>query len=152
MEGRRWILLTVGTVVTVVIVSALVFLLLQGTVSNGICTATVNLQHPVSLGENVWVVEVKNVTTSCPPKLTNLEHMGALLEHNGSAIAKAYQLHNGLVSQADTILIFFADNGKLGRVDTGDLFYLVNLEVESQYDFYALDGGGAKCGHVIVYT
>ncbi|MCJ2669653.1 MAG: hypothetical protein LN416_03975 [Candidatus Thermoplasmatota archaeon] len=152
MEGRKWILLTVSTVATVVIVSALVFLLLRGTVSNGYCTTTVNLHHPMHIGENVWVVEVRNVTGSCPPEGADLERVGALLERNGSTIASAYQLHNGLVSQADPILIFFADQGKVGRVDAGDLFYLVNLELESQYDFYALDGGGTKRGHVLVYT
>lgn len=152
MERKKWILLAVGTVAAVAVVLAFVYVLYDVPPIGGICTTTVNLHHPMHIGENVWVVEVRNVTGSCPPKGADLERVGALLERNGSAIASAYQLHNGLVSQADTILIFFADQGKVGRVDAGDLFYLVNLEVESQYDFYALDGGGTKRGHILVYT
>ena len=89
------------------------------------------------------------MTEGCPP---DLESIGVALLHNESTIASAHQLHNGLIAQADEILIFFADQGKVGRVDTGDLFYLVNLELESQYDLRVLDAGGISAGHVPIYT
>lgn len=151
MERKKLILLTVGIILICVAILAVIYIMVPGTVSNGWCHTTVSLQHPVSLGENVWMVEIENVdmTEGCPP---DLEHFGVGLERNGSAIAASYQLHNGLVARSDPIVIFFADYGKLGRVDTGDLFYLVNLETESEYDFYVLDGGSNKAGHVTVYT
>ncbi len=152
MERKKSILLTVGIIVTVVTVLATVYILiLMGTHIDRWCRATMSLQDPVSLGENVWMVEIErlDVTEGCS---RDVESFGVALERNGSAIAWSYQLHNGLVARSDPILIFFADYGKLGRVDAGDLFYLVNLEMESEYDFYVLDPGSSKAGHVTVYT
>lgn len=151
MERRRWILAVIGIVVTIVIVAVLLFILLQGMISWRCPSPTVDLHHPVSVGENVWIIEIKDVTVTedCP---RDLEHFGVALQYNESTIALAHQLRNGLVTQADTILIFFADQGEVGRLDAGDLFYLVNLELESQYDFYVLDAGAAYAGHVPVYT
>ena len=150
MERKKSILLTVGIIVICVAILAVIYIMVPGTVSNGHCVATVSLQT-VYLGENVWMVEIENVdvTEGCS---RDLEHFGVGLERNGSAVAASYQLHNGLVARSDPIVIFFADYGKLGTVDTGDLFYLVNLETESEYDFYVLDGGSSKAGHVTVYT
>ena len=151
MERKKWTLRIVGIIVICVAILAVIYIMLSGMVSNGYCHATVSLQHPVSIGENVWMVEIErlDVTEGCS---RDVESFGVALERNGSAIAWSYQLHNGLVARSDPILIFFADYGKLGRVDAGDLFYLVNLEMESEYDFYVLDPGSSKAGHVTVYT
>lgn len=151
MERKKSILLTVGIIVTVVTVLATVYILiLMGTHIDGWCRATVSLQDPVSLGENVWMVEVENVdmTKGCSP---DLEQFGVFLEQGESIIIARHQLQNGLIAQAEETLIFFADQGKVGSVDTGDQFYLVNLEVGSEYEFYILDGWG-PAGNVTVYT
>ena len=151
MERKKSILLTVGIIVTVVTVLATVYILiLMGTHIDGWCRATMSLQDPVSLGENVWMVEVENVdmTEGCSP---DLEQFGVFLEQGESVIIAHHQMQNGLIAQGEGILIFFADQGKIGSVDTGDQFYLVNLEVGYLYKFHVLDGWGLA-GNVTVLT
>jgi len=150
MERKKSILLIIGTVVTVVIVLAAVyFLILTGTIINGWCYATVSLQDPVSLGENVWMVEIENVDT--PEGCSGLEFFGVFLEQGETTIILTYPLQNGLTAQADAILIFFADQGEVGSVGSGDQFYLVNLEIGHLYKFHILDGWG-PAGNVTVLT
>ena len=151
MERKKSILLTVGIIATVVIVLAAVYILiLTGIHREGWCSATVSMRDPIALGENVWMVEVENVdmTEGCSP---DLEQFGVFLEQGESVVIAHHQMQNGLVAQAEGILIFFADQGKIGSVDAGDLFHLVNLEEGSEYDFHVLDGWGSA-GRVTVYT
>lgn len=151
MERKKSILLTVGIIATVVIVLAAVYILiLTGIHREGWCRATVSLRDPIALGENVWMVEIENVdmTEGCSP---DLEQFGVFLDQGESIIIARHQLQNGLIAQSEETLIFFADQGKVGSVDTGDQFYLVNLEVGSEYEFHVLDGWGSA-GNVTVYT
>ena len=144
-------LLIAGIIATVVIVLAAVYILiLTGIHREGWCRATVSLRDPIALGENVWMVEIENVdmTEGCSP---DLEQFGVFLEQGESVIIAHHQMQNGLIAQGEGILIFFADQGKIGSVDTGDQFYLVNLEAGSEYEFHVLDGWG-PAGNVTVYT
>ncbi len=149
MERKKWTLRIVGIIVICVAILAVIYIMLSGTVINGWCHATVTLQDPVSLGENVWMVEIESVDTT--GDCSGLEHFGVFLEQGESTIIVTHQLQNGLTAQADTILVFFADQGKVGSVDTGDLFYLVNLEVGFLYEFHILDGWG-PAGNVTILT
>ncbi len=150
MERKKSILLTVGIIVTVVTVLATVYILiLTGIHREGWCSATVSLQDPVSLGDNVWMVEIEDVDTT--GDCSGREAFGVFLEQGESVIIAHHQMQNGLIAQGEGILIFFADQGKIGSVDTGDQFYLVNLEAGSEYEFHVLDGWG-PAGNVTVYT
>ena len=92
-------------------------------------------------------IESVDVTEGC----SGLEHFGLFLGQEESAIIIARPLQNGLIAQAEEILIFFADQGKVGSIGSGDQFYLVNLEVGSLYEFHVLDGWG-PAGNVTVLT
>jgi len=149
MERKKSTLTIAGIIVICVAILVVIAIMLSGTVNNGWCFATVNLQDPVSLGENVWMVEIEDVDTS--EDCSGLEHFGVFLEKGESVIIQTHQLQNGLIAQADAILIFFADEGKVGSVGSGDHFYLVNLEVGYLYKFHVLDGWG-PAGNVTVLT
>ena len=95
------------------------------------------------------MVEIEDVDTieGC----SGLETFGVFLEQDETTIILTHPLQNGLTAQADAILIFFADEGKVGSVGSGDQFYLVNLEVGYLYKFHVLDGMG-PAGNVTVLT
>ncbi len=149
MERKKWNLTIAGIIVICVAILVVVYIMLSGTVINGWCHATVSLHDPVSLGENVWMVEIENVDTT--EGCSGLEFFGVFLEQGESTIILTYPLQNGLTAQADAILIFFADQGTVGSVGSGDQFYLVNLEVGYLYKFHVLDGWG-PAGNVTVLT
>ena len=149
MERKKWTLRIVGIIVICVAIVAVITYILSGTVINGWCHATVSLQDPVSLGENVWMVEIENVDTT--EDCSGLNYFGVALEQGESTIIETYQLQNGLTAQEGAILIFFADQGKVGSVGSGDQFYLVNLEVGNLYKFH-VRGGMGPGGNVTVLT
>lgn len=149
MERRKWTLRIVAIIVICVAIFVVVYIMLSGPVINGWCFATVSLQDPVSLGDNVWMVEIEDVDTT--GDCSGLEAFGVFLEKGESVIIQSHHLQNGLTAQANGILIFFADQGKVGSVGSGDQFYLVNLEVGSLYTFHVLDGWG-PAGNVTVLT
>ena len=149
MERKKRNLTIAGIIVICVAILVVIAIMLSGPVINGWCFATVTLQDPVSLGENVWMVEIENVDT--PEDCSGLEYFGVFLEKGESVVIQTYQLQNGLTAQADAILIFFADQGKMGSVGSSDQFYLVNLEVGYLYKFHVLDGWG-PAANVTVLT
>ena len=148
MERKKWTLRVVGIIVICVVILAVIIYILSGTVINGWCHGTMRLQDPVSLGENVWMVEIESADTI--EDCSGLEHFQVTLEQGESTIIAGHQLQNGLTAQADSILIFFADQSKVGSVGSGDQFYLVNLESGNTYKFHVNSGWGHR--YVTVYT
>jgi hypothetical protein len=150
MERKQWILTIVGIIVICVAIFAVFYIMFMSLdVVINHCYATVSLQDPVSLGENVWMVEIENVNT--PEGCSDLEFFRIRLEQGESVIIADHQLQNGLTAQAEEILIFFTDQGSVGSFDSGDQFYLVNLEIGSEYKFY-VRGGTGPVVNVAVYT
>lgn len=151
VERKSWIYVSVGTVVAVAAALIVLWIYSRGGIDSPLCTVRMDLSEPVLVGGDVWQIEVKNITGSCPASFYDLEETGVILKSGNTTIIKTLRLNNGLVAHSGETTIFFADNGKIGRVDTGDVFYIVNLSAGSEYMFGVLPGGGGIiAGHVYI--
>jgi len=141
----------VGTVITVAVTLTVLWIMLLSGITGPLCTLRVDLSEPVLAQGDVWEIEVENITGSCPASYYGLEETGVILKSENTTIITSLKLNNGLVAHSGEITIFFADNGKIGRVDKGDVFYVVNLNAGSEYEFGVLAGsGGIIAGHVYI--
>lgn len=96
---------------------------------------SVGLSSETQIGDDVWVLEVVNVTGSHPPEHEDLAEFRVRLNWSGPDAKIFSPLRNGLCGHSYGVAIFFEDNGKMGRLDKGDMFYLVGLEPGSEYGF-----------------
>lgn len=152
MERKSWIYVSVGIVVAVAVALIVLWIMSTGMISSH-CTLHVELSEPVLVEGDVWEIEVENITGSCPASFYDLEETGVILKSESMTIIRSLKLNNGLVANSGEITIFFADNGKIGRVDKGDAFYIVNLSAGSEYEFGVLPGGGGIiAGHVYIHS
>ena len=118
-------------VVAVAAAFIVLWILSTGMISNH-CTLRVELSEPVLVQGDVWEIEVENITGSCPASFYDLEETGVILKSENTTMITSLKLNNGLVAHSGEITVFFADNGKIGRVDKGDVFYIVNLSAGSE--------------------
>jgi len=153
VERKSWIYVGVGTVVAVVAAFVVLWIYSTGGIDSPLCTLWMDLSEPVLVDGDVWQIEVENITGSCPVSFYDLEETGVILKSGNTTIIKTLRLNNGLVAHSGETTIFFADNGKIGRVDKGDVFYIVNLSAGSEYNFGVLPGGGGYIGgHVYIHN
>ena len=135
VERKSWVYVAVGIVIAVAVALIALWIMSPGMISGPRCSLGMDLSEPVYVGDLVWEVEVESIWESCDASHRDLENMGIRLSVNNSTVLSSSQLRNGLVASNGEILVFFADNGKVGRIDEGDVFYLVNLDDESEYRF-----------------
>lgn len=153
MEKRRWVYAVVGIIASVVAILIFLWIASQGLIVDGHYTIWMDLSDPVQVGSNSWIIELENVSGYHPPEHEDLEEFEIVLKVNETVIASFDQLRNGLVGHTDTIYLFFEDNGKMGRVDEGDSFYLVGLETGLDYDFRVIHKKASLIvGYVTVHT
>ena len=153
VERKSWIYVAVGIVVAVAAALIVLWIMSTGLIGVPACSLWMELSEPVLVEGDVWEIEVENITGSCPASFYDLEETGVILKSGNTTILKTLSLNNGLVAHSGEITIFFADNGKIGRVDKGDVFYIVNLDAGSEYMFGVLPGGGGYiAGHVYVHN
>lgn len=135
VERKSWIYVAVGIVIAVAAALIVSWIMSTGMTSGPLCSLGIVLSEPVYVEDLVWEVEVESIWENCDASSRDLENMGIRLSVNNSTILSSSQLRNGLVASSGEILVFFADNGKVGRIDEGDVFYLINLDDESEYLF-----------------
>jgi hypothetical protein len=111
------------------------------------CVIGVELSEPEYVSGGFWKTEVVRTFGGCPSEWRDLDEMGVRLECGESTIFSTSTLRNGLVASGDSRHVFFEDNGKRGRVDVGDVFYLIGLYPGSGCEFSLM----AHQGTVPVY-
>ncbi|MEE9115993.1 MAG: hypothetical protein V3U09_03765 [Thermoplasmata archaeon] len=153
MDVKRWAYATLGIAVAAVVALSALWLALQSETTGWRVTVRVNLHDAVKIGNDVWGVEVGDVTVNNKTGHEGLTEFRIALKTNESDLLVAGQLRNGLVAHADAIFVFFEDNGKTGTLDKSDLFYLVGLETGSEFDFrILLNRADNIVGHVFIST
>lgn len=136
MDRRQLIKVAVVLAIVIAIIAvALLYIRSLGITTGPRYWILVNLSDPVRIDNGSWAIEVVNVTGHYESHHANIEEFDVMMRKEGSVAIPFQQLRNGLVANSNDTYVFFEDNGKIGRMDTGDVFYLIGLKSESDYEF-----------------
>jgi hypothetical protein len=138
MEKKKWGLV-VGTLAIIVLATAyLIYIITLGGTSGCKAEITASLSDSVEIEEGAWKIAVHDIDITCDAKYDDVVHFSVMLRKDNITEIPIADLQDGLVAHQNDISIFFDDNNKRGRLDSGDEFYLVGLESESTYVFYLI--------------
>ncbi|UCD92663.1 MAG: hypothetical protein JSV43_01715 [Methanobacteriota archaeon] len=135
MERREQILAVVVVALLLIgLFAFLIYVLTVGT-TNGHMTIRVGFHDAQEIDTDVWSIEVANVTGYHELEHENTNQFSVSLLKEDSVVIPITELRNGFVVGANNTYIFFGDNGQIGRLDAGDIFYFAGLESASDYEF-----------------
>lgn len=154
MEKKRWVLVTVAIVTVVSVAGALLYVLSQGMISGPRCHISVDLRDPLGIDSQAWAIEVSDVTYGIPEcRNDEVDQFSVVLEKGETEVIPITELRNGLVGKSNNTFVFFEDNDKIGRLDRGDIFYIVGVESSSEYEFSLILALSSNIvGHVSIST
>lgn len=149
MEKKKWGLVVGTLAIIVLVVAYLIYIITLGMTTGCRLWVTASLSDPTEIEEGAWKIAVHDLDNTCDAKYDDVVHFSVMLRMDNITLIPITDLQDGFVAHQNDISIFFDDNNKRGRLDSGDEFYLVGLGSESTYVFYLIF---ESTGHIVDTT
>lgn len=138
MEKWKVALVVVCIAVVTFITAVILTLMTQGPEPSCQIWITADFSDPDEIDEGVWKIVVEDIHATCETEYEDVAHYDVILREVNDTLIPLTDLRRGYVASHDNTFIFFEDNGEVGRLGSGDSFYIVGLESQSNYSFHLI--------------